>query len=71
MQHCQDFRELRSEVHTLDERVVKGETEVSALELRIAHLEKRQEEFQDKLAEVQLQAKDQENRSRHNNLRIR
>lgn len=70
-QHRRDFHELCSEVRTLDECVGKGEIEVSALELRVAQLEKGQVEFQEKLAEVQLQAEDLENRSHRNNLQIR
>lgn len=66
-QHRRDFHELRTEVHTLDDRVGKGEMEMSALELLVSQLEKSQAVFQDRLAEAQLQAEDLKNRSRWNN----
>lgn len=60
-QHRRNFQELRSEVHVLDDRPSKEESEVSALELWVTQLERDHTSFQDQLVGVQLHVEDLEN----------
>lgn len=69
-QHRRDFQELRSEVNVLDDRLSKEEFEMSALELRVTHLEREHTTFQGHQAGVQLHAEDLENQSRRIHLHI-
>lgn len=69
-QLCRDYQQICSNVHLLDGRLSKGESAVSALELRITQLEQGHSAHQDQLVEEQRHTEDLKNRSRWNNLHL-
>lgn len=70
-QHHRDLQEIHTGVHGIDERLTREEASKGALETRVAQLERAQRRHQDQLVKVQLHAKDLENWSCRQNLRLR
>lgn len=69
--HSRDIQEVRADLHTLTDRVDSGEATISSLTHRIAALERSQEPQAATAIDLQLHLEDLEDRSRHNNLRLR
>lgn len=68
--HRQDIQAVRSEIHTLTERVSAGEESASSVEQRVGALEKAQTIQATTAADLQLHLEELEDRSRRNNLRL-
>lgn len=66
--HSRDLREVRTELHSLTDRVTTGETSLSSLESRVLALESVQDSQSVGAQEMQLHLEEMEDRSRRNNL---
>lgn len=69
--HRRDFQEVKADVSSLAERVTSGEASFTALEQRVAGLERARDQHRDTAVALQLHLEDVEDRSRRNNLRLR
>lgn len=68
--HSRDITEVRSDLHSLTERVDTEEAAISTLELRVSALEHSQTSQATLAGEMQLHLEEMEDRSRRNNLRL-
>lgn len=69
--HSRDIQEIRTDLHTVTDRVASRETVTAALESRVQALECANDSHTRETQEMQLHLEKMEDRSRRNNLRLR
>lgn len=69
--HRREIQEVRTEIHSLADRVDNGEASISTIAARLGALEQSQAEQAESTIAIQLHMEDLEDRSRRNNLRLR